>query len=483
MEPAADRTDIILDTETRKLVSGDLAWHYRILPARVSGDTLELYADASRSGQALQEELEIVLGRKVKLLPHDSELIGKALALYYIKGTSTQEAGGAVKIDIGQKDFVSELIQEARLLKSSDIHLEIYEEKCRIRLRVDGKLAERITLNKRDYPSLVNKIKIMAGMDISERRLPQDGRIFFNRNGLKFDIRVSVLPTLYGEKIVLRILGNNAMEIDLRQLGLSAIDFERYHQSIRKPNGIVLISGPTGSGKTTTLYATLKLLNKESDNILTVEDPIEYTLDGINQVQVKEDIGFTFPRALRTFLRQDPDIIMVGEIRDAETATLAIRAALTGHLVLSTIHTNSAWGTISRLIDMGIPSFLLANTLNATLAQRLVRVLCPHCKEKASVNDHVFPAGFTKKHTVTEHYVAKGCKECFFTGFRGRKAIYEIIPVDNQVSDFILENAKAVGDYFRSLGIKTLQESALDVLRSGETSLEEIYPLLLNDNY
>jgi general secretion pathway protein E/type IV pilus assembly protein PilB len=291
------------------------------------------------------------------------------------------------------------------------------------------------------------------------------------------------LPTLHGEKIVLRILGNNAGDVNLNALGLSVIDYNRYQESIRKPNGIVLISGPTGSGKTTTLYATLKLLNKETDNILTVEDPIEYTLDGINQVQVKEDIGLNFSKALRTFLRQDPDIIMVGEIRDTETANLAIRAALTGHLVLSTIHTNSAWGTISRLIDMGIPSFLLANTLNATLAQRLVRLLCLHCKQKCEVDEQVFPSSFKYRDRIKEHYIAIGCPKCFFTGFKGRKAIYEVIAVDSQISDFILSNEKNVSTYFHSMGIKTLQQSALEVMQNGETSIEEIYPFLLDEQY
>jgi len=323
----------------------------------------------------------------------------------------------------------------------------------------------------------------MAGLDISEKRLPQDGRIFFNRDEMKFDVRVSVLPTLYGEKIVLRILANSAAEVNLDTLGFSTLDLKRYKEATLKPNGIILISGPTGSGKTTTLYGTLHLLNKSTDNILTVEDPIEYTLEGINQVQVKEEIGLSFSNALRTFLRQDPDVIMVGEIRDAETATLAIRAALTGHLVLSTIHTNSAWGTISRLVDMGIPPFLLASTLNISVAQRLIRTLCSHCKEKVPMSRDVLPNNFKPINLPTEHYIAKGCSNCFYTGYRGRKAIYEVIPMDQVVSEFITNNAKQADDYFKSQLIKTLQASAFDVVCSGETSFEEIYPLLLNDQY
>jgi type IV pilus assembly protein PilB len=475
--------EILFDPENKKYISAELAWYYRIIPHVLNGDCLELYVGESQRTGSVLDELEIVLKKKVKLILSSDEAIEKALSTYYIKDSRQPDQDVAVKTDISHKDFVSELIQEAKTLKSSDIHIEIYEQKCRIRFRIDGKLVERIRLNKNEYPALINKIKIMSGIDISERRLPQDGRIFFNQGNMKFDIRVSMLPTLYGEKIVLRLLGNSATDVNLDELGFSPLDINRYKESIRKPNGIILISGPTGSGKTTTLYATLKLLNKDTDNILTVEDPIEYTLEGINQVQVKDEIGLSFSRALRTFLRQDPDIIMVGEIRDNETANLAIRAALTGHLVLSTIHTNSAWGTISRLVDMGMPSFLLANTLNATIAQRLVRLLCKHCKCKVPVTENIFPQNFKKKDSITEHFVAVGCKECFFTGFKGRKAIYEVIPVDAQVSDYILTNVKDVSAYFKSLGIQTLQESALEVLKNGETSIEEIYPLLLDEQY
>jgi type IV pilus assembly protein PilB len=467
----------------KNLITPQVAWHYRIIPFDSKDDRLECYIDETTEQAAIGNELEIVLGKKVKLVAAEQQSIEKALSTLYVSDKSTENIDIATKTQVRNKDFVSELIREARALKSSDIHIEAYDNICRVRFRIDGKLVERMNLDKREYPSLVNKVKIMAGLDISEKRLPQDGRIFFTSADSKFDIRVSVLPTLYGEKIVLRILGSSASNIDLNVLGFSAVDLDRYRMGIRKPNGIVLISGPTGSGKTTTLYATLKLLNRTTDNILTVEDPIEYTLDGINQVQVKEDIGLTFSRALRTFLRQDPDIIMVGEIRDTETANLAIRAALTGHLVLSTIHTNSAWGTISRLMDMGIPPFLLANTLNATIAQRLVRVLCPHCKRKELLDVKVFPANFKKKTSISEHFVSVGCKECYFTGFRGRKAIYEVIPVDSNVSDFILSNEKNVSGYFGSLGIRTLQDSAIEVVKNGETSIEEIYPLLLDDQY
>jgi type IV pilus assembly protein PilB len=478
----AHTLNVDLSRENKDLITAKVAWHYRVIPARKSDDLLEFYIDERSDLVATRDELAVVLGRKIKLLSVDHNSIEKALASIYVSDT-TKAIQESTVVEVKHKDFVSELIREARLLKSSDIHIETYDVKCRVRFRIDGKLIERMVLSKGEYPALINKIKILAGLDISEKRLPQDGRILFNWADLKFDLRVSVLPTLYGEKIVLRILGGSAANVNLEELGFSDVDLLRYRQSIRKPNGIVLISGPTGSGKTTTLYATLKLLNKDAENILTVEDPIEYTLQGINQVQVKEDIGLTFSRALRTFLRQDPDIIMVGEIRDTETANLAIRAALTGHLVLSTIHTNSAWGTISRLVDMGMPPFLLANTLNATVAQRLVRMLCRHCKEKVTAKENVFPPNFSKKHLITEHHVAKGCRECYFTGYSGRKAIYEVIPVDSAVADFVLNNSKNVSEYFRSIGVKTLQDSALEVLKNGETSIEEIYPLLLDEQF
>src|SRR5690606_17705513 len=256
----------------------------------------------------------------------------------------------------------------------------------------------------------------------------------------KFDIRVSILPTLHGEKVVLRLLNNDATNISLEGLGLGERDLSNYLEGVQRPSGMVLISGPTGSGKTTTLYATLKLLNKETRNIVTIEDPIEYTLEGINQVQLKEHIGLTFATALRTFLRQDPDVIMVGEIRDVETASMAIRASLTGHLVLSTIHTNSAWGTVSRLIDMGVPSFLLANTLNTTVAQRLVRLLCAECKTEVPFDGVLDPRGFKPYQRVARHFVAAGGDRCRRTGDRGRQAVYELVPIDRALAEKIKLN-------------------------------------------
>ena len=460
-------------------ISTEQAWHYRVIPVAYQNDLLELYCDLEADTETLGDELEILLGKNISLEPTAPEKVSKLLQQYYLK---EQTAAGIENLDHepSSDDFLNKLISEARKLKSSDIHIEAYEEKCRVRIRIDGMLIERYLLSRLEYPAIINRIKILANLDIAEKRLPQDGRITFKNGAEQFDIRVSVLPTLHGEKVVLRLLNNDATNIDLFKLGLSERDLHNYLEGVKRPNGIVLISGPTGSGKTTTLYATLKLLNKNTRNILTIEDPIEYTLEGINQVQLKESIGLSFASALRTFLRQDPDVIMVGEIRDPETANMAMRAALTGHLVLSTIHTNSAWGTISRLIDMGIPAFLLANTLNTSVAQRLVRLLCPHCKTAEPMDEKRYPQSFKPYYEVKTHYVLQGCDCCYFTGFKGRKAVYEVIPLDRELSELLKSGDGGVETLLKQKGIGSLSANAFDLFAAGDTSIEEIYPLLLN---
>ncbi|HIA12587.1 MAG TPA: type II/IV secretion system protein, partial [Flavobacteriales bacterium] len=420
---------IVLNVDLQQLITTEQAWHYQIIPKSVENNHLEFYVAAERAGNGLRDELEILFGKEVELDTKPSEVVKKTLSKYYRKKREGQRAQRVEITDKTTDDFLQNLIAEAKELGASDIHIETYEERCRVRFRIDGQLIERYTIDKNEYPSLINKIKIKSNLDIAEKRLPQDGRISYKSGQDKFDIRVSVLPSLHGEKAVMRLLNKDATDIDIEQLGFSERELEDYREGIKKPNGIVLISGPTGSGKTTTLYATLKILNRETTNILTVEDPIEYTLEGINQVQLKESIGLTFASALKTFLRQDPDVIMLGEIRDGETAQMAIRAALTGHLVLSTIHTNSAWGTVSRLIDMGVPSFLLANTLNTTLAQRLVRKLCNNCKEEATFNPAHYPRTFQPPKPLKTHCKPVGCDECYYTGYKGRRALYEVIPI------------------------------------------------------
>ncbi|MCC6370519.1 MAG: type II/IV secretion system protein [Bacteroidia bacterium] len=456
-----------------------------MIPVKSEKGVFEILVSDQNAHPDLKAELEIVLGKKVELKKESSHKLEQLLMINYPKAQGNNSAGNLTKetyrLNVNDAGFLETLVKEAKDLHSSDIHIETYSEKCRIRFRVDGVLIDRHKLNKQEYPVLINKIKIAASCDIAEKRMPQDGRIRYKFNGNHLDIRVSILPTLYGEKIVLRLLGSDASHINIAKLGFNPQELERYELAVKKPNGIILISGPTGSGKTTTLYATLKVINKPTNNILTIEDPIEYTLDGVNQVQLKEEIGLTYSEALRTFLRQDPDIIMLGEIRDAQTAQMAIRAALTGHLVLSTIHTNSAWGTVSRLVDMGIAPYLLASTLNLSVAQRLVRTLCPHCKKETAFNAQELPPKYRNEAPQIQ-FVAAGCQQCYFTGYKGRKAIYEVINVTKQLADFIKQNATDVDDYLKQNKIDKLQQNALQLFVAGETSLDEIYPYLINEN-
>lgn len=471
-------THIPLYPELQHVLSPQQAWHYQIIPkGRTGNDGLELYVNKELYHSSLADELEMLLGRSILLEPIDADSIQQSLGKYYRRQQSGTENA---RLGANAEDFLPVLISEAKQLGSSDIHLEVYEEKCRVRIRIDGMLIERYSIDKNDYPSLINKIKIKANLDIAEKRLPQDGRIFFQLDEMKFDIRVSVLPTLHGEKIVLRLLSNDATSIDIERLGFSEKQLHDYLEGIKKPHGILLISGPTGSGKTTTLYATLKILNQEKTNILTIEDPIEYTLEGINQVQLKENIGLSFAGALRSFLRQDPDVIMLGEIRDGETAQMAIRAALTGHLVLSTIHTNSAWGTISRLADIGVPPFLIASTLNTTVAQRLLRLLCNECKEQRPFKEEILPRTFLAPRTLSHYFVPKGCPHCHYTGYKGRKAIYEVIPIDHELAESIKINEFTIAEKLKQRNIKSLKENAFELLENGSSSIDEVYPLLLN---
>ncbi|MEO1010894.1 MAG: GspE/PulE family protein [Bacteroidota bacterium] len=454
-------------------ITADQAFHYRIVPVEDKEDGMVLKTD-NDTLEDLLAELQIVLDTPVVLQKCEKDEIQRLLSTHY---RPTKKSTNS-PLDY-TSDFLEKILWDAKQIGSSDIHFEPYEKRCRIRFRLDGKLIEQFTIDLADYPTLINKIKIRADLDIAEKRLPQDGRISINTGGTEFDIRVSSLPTLHGEKIVLRILSKDTGALDLEALGFTEKELNNYKEGIRNPNGIVLISGPTGSGKTTTLYATLKHLNDDKTNILTVEDPIEYTLEGINQVQLRENIGLDFASTLRTFLRQDPDIIMVGEIRDVKTANMAIRAALTGHLVLSTIHTNSAWATISRLIDMGVPSFLIASTLNISVAQRLVRKLCD-CKEKVPIGEHLFPESFRVPKDLRSHYIARGCNNCHHTGYAGRKAIYEILPITQELMVPIKDNHLEITDYMEQQKIGTLKQNAVQLIRDGTTSVEEVYSLLTN---
>lgn len=473
-----------IEEDSLKLLTTDQAWHYSVVPYKIDGNHVHLLTDKKNASSELVDELEIVLGKSIQLKEEDGEILKNILKKHYPKSqvsgvNSNYSVHNEHKISVQENNFIEQLVKEAKNLHSSDIHIETYGETCRIRFRVDGVLVNRHQLSKKDYPSLVNKLKIAAACDIAEKRLPQDGRIRLRLETGNLDLRVSILPTLYGEKIVLRLLGTDASHITIDSLGFSSLELERYQIGMKKPNGIILISGPTGSGKTTTLYATLKLINKSSSNILTIEDPIEYTLDGVNQVQLKEDIGLTYAEALRTFLRQDPDVIMLGEIRDPQTAQMAIRAALTGHLVLSTIHTNSAWGTVSRLLDMGVPSYLLASTLNLSVAQRLVRILCSDCKQEKYTHKTEIPKQLWHLN-LKSHFVAVGCKACYNSGYKGRKAIYEVLDVDNELVEKIKLNETHIDDYMTKRNIHKLSSNATLLYVNGETSLEEIYPYLIS---
>lgn len=472
---STDRIEI--STDTLQVLSSDQAFYYNILPKKANGSSLTFYCSPSTDKRTLTLELKVLLGKDIFLESLNDDLLQRSLSSYYVR----TEISGGLKTDmLNQEGFLETVIDEAYKINSSDIHIETTEEKGRVRLRVDGKLLERFIIKKDEYPALINKIKILANLDIAEKRLPQDGRISLKNKDQAQDIRVSVIPSIYGEKVVLRLLKKSTTEITLQELGMSAAQLADYSDGVRKINGIVLISGPTGSGKTTTLYATLNLLNKKDVNILTIEDPVEYTIDGVNQVNLREDIGLTFSRALRTFLRQDPDIIMLGEIRDNETAQMAIRAALTGHLVLSTIHTNSAWGIVTRLLDMGIQPFLLASTLNMAVAQRLVRKLCVHCKqevidesqERIPKSDFRLPLSYFKP---------AGCPRCNYTGYSGRIAVFEIIEICEELRLAVKAGRTEISDHMQERQIPKLSSSAYDLFCRGESSLDEVLPILMSD--
>jgi type IV pilus assembly protein PilB len=369
---------------------------------------------------------------------------------------------------------------------ASDIHIEPYEQSLRVRYRVDGIMFNAMNLPKKIKDSVTSRLKIMAKLDIAERRLPQDGRIKLRLNKKReIDFRVSVLPCLFGEKTVLRILDKSNLQVDLTKLGFEEEALQDFMSALNKPYGMVLVTGPTGSGKTTTLYSALNYLNKPGINIMTVEDPVEYNFQGINQVQVKEEIGLTFASALRSFLRQSPDIIMVGEIRDFETAEIAVKAALTGHLVLSTLHTNDAPSSISRLLNMGIEPFLVSSSVILIMAQRLVRKVCTQCKEEEHIPASALAKmGFSEEEAKTiKYYKGKGCPACNGSGYKGRIALYEIMPVGSEIRELVLEGASAdeVKKVAVKLGMKTLRMSGITKIKEGVTSIEEVLRITFGD--
>ena len=374
--------------------------------------------------------------------------------------------------------LVNTLLESAFRKNASDIHIEPFKTKTRIRDRIDGELVEQMSVKANVHNALITRIKILAGMNIAEKRIPLDGRYGTVIDGVTQDVRVSTIPTVYGEKCVIRLLSSaDEKARKITDLGMTDYNYEMFKSIIRCPHGVMLVTGPTGSGKSTTLYAALGELSKPNVNVVTVEDPVEKKMDGINQVQINAKAGMTFAAALRSILRQDPDVIMLGEIRDGETADIAIRAAITGHLVLSTLHTNDAASTMLRLIDMGVAPYMVASSLIGVVAQRLVKLLCPHCKEKLILND---PAdlrlvGRTER-TVVYTPRLGGCHECGGTGYHGRTAIHEIIVANNGIKELISKNATAeeIGEFARKNGTKLLRENVTDMVLAGETSLDEL---------
>jgi type IV pilus assembly protein PilB len=375
--------------------------------------------------------------------------------------------------------IVNGILIKAIKLGASDIHFEPYERTFRVRYRIDGVLRRDMALPIQIKNAMTSRLKIMAKLDIAERRLPQDGRIKLRMGkGREMDFRVSSIPVLYGEKVVLRLLDKSALQLDMTKLGFEDSSLADLKAAIHKPVGMILVTGPTGSGKTTTLYSALSELNKESENIITAEDPIEYNFMGINQVQMHEEIGLTFASSLRSFLRQDPDIIMVGEIRDFETAQIAVQAALTGHLVLSTVHTNDAPGTISRLIDMGIEPFLISSAIILILAQRLIRKVCMECREAIKVHPQLLidvgvPPDEVKSFPV---YKGKGCSLCNNTGYKGRVGLYEVMPMKEELKELVLSRASTseIKKEAIRLGMKTLRQSGIAKIKEGVTTIEEV---------
>ncbi|MBC8285300.1 MAG: type II secretion system ATPase GspE [Nitrospinae bacterium] len=452
------------------------------------------------------EDLKVSLGKNIRVVLSGEQDILESIGVHYGKGGGSamdrmvgdindEDLHGLDSLDESTehiRDMASEapviklvnhIISEAIESRASDIHLEPFDDELLLRYRIDGILHEFDPPPKRLSSAITTRIKIMAKMDISERRLPQDGRIKLKILGKDIDMRVSTLPTLHGESVVMRILDRGSLVLDLSQMGFPKKVHEQLEALILKPYGKLLVTGPTGSGKTTTLYAALSKINTPNKKIITVEDPVEYQMRGINQIHVKSQIGLNFASGLRSIVRQDPDVIMVGEIRDPETAEISIQAALTGHLVFSTVHTNDAAGAITRLLDMGIENFLISSALLGVLAQRLVRVICPECKEETPLPPTLrAEMGYLGKEEI-KVYHGKGCTACSQTGFKGRCGIYELLVIDDNIRELILKKttAQVICDQARQTGMTTLREDGWDKVIKGITTVEEILRVTLND--
>jgi type IV pilus assembly protein PilB len=496
-----------IPTEVRDMVPADVAQRYKVIPVFKNDNVLTVAMGDPLDVDTL-DGLRYVLKTNVEGVVALPEEVEKAIANYYGRATGAVEGmlqeitEGTLALpeevqqqlvadaDVSESDapiikLVSLIIMEAFRSRASDIHLEPMAKKFRVRYRIDGVLHEVDSPPKRLQSAILSRVKIMANMSIAEKRVPQDGRIQINVMGRDLDLRVSSIPTNHGESIVMRILDKAGIALGLPQLGFFADDQQVFERLIGLSDGIILVTGPTGSGKTTTLYACLNTINKPDRKIITVEDPVEYQMSGINQVQVRAEIGMTFAAALRSILRQAPNIIMIGEIRDLETAEIAVNASLTGHLVFSTLHTNDAPSAVTRLIDIGVKPFLVASSTRAIMAQRLVRKICDKCKEPYEPKESELRLlGPAAKHLAqAQLFHGKGCPDCTFTGYRGRMGIYEIFQIDDQVRHLIFEKVGAaeLRGRARELGMRTLREDGLRKVVAGLTTLEEVLRVTMGD--
>ncbi len=471
----------------------------RIIPIELKNNILKIVM-ATPEDSATIDALRVATSSDILVYAGDSKMVEDYISRFY--GQESQNINRIIE-DIGEKGFefikeeeedighLKDLASEAPIIKlvnlfitraiesrASDIHIEPFEDELKVRYRIDGVLHDVESTPKRLQAAIVSRIKIMSKLNIAERRLPQDGRIRLKVGESEIDLRVSTIPVLYGESVVMRILHKEGIVIDLGLLGFPAQALHSFNHLIKKPNGIILVTGPTGSGKTTTLYGALDKINSPDKKIITVEDPVEYQLKGVNQIQVKPQIGLNFANTLRHIVRQDPDIIMIGEIRDLETAEIAIQSALTGHLVFSTLHTNDAPSAITRLLDMGVENFLLSSTVRGILAQRLVRVICSSCKEIDSSigaeKEELKLLGIDKDVSL---FRGKGCEKCAYTGYYGRKGIFELLIVDDEIRKLILKNADSnqIRELAKQHGMRILLEDGAEKIKQGITTLSEVF--------
>lgn len=508
--PAINLSVFEIDKEIIRLIPADVAQKYQVLPISRQGATLTL-AMTDPSNVFAMDDIKFMTGYNIEPVVTSELALREAIDRYYGSTTALElkkvmddieledeeDSGLEVvededEIDVDSLESSSEdapvvklvniILTDAVRKGASDIHVEPYEKEFRVRYRIDGILHEQMTPPLRMRDAIISRIKILSKLDISEKRLPQDGRIKLKMNidgrRKELDYRVSVLPTLFGEKVVMRLLDSDKLMLDMTKLGFEEESLEKFHTAIHKPWGMVLVTGPTGSGKTNTLYSAIQQLNTPTTNIMTAEDPVEFNMAGINQVQMKEQIGLNFAAALRSFLRQDPNIILVGEIRDFETAEIAIKASLTGHLVLSTLHTNDAPSTINRLMNMGIEPFLVATSVHLICAQRLVRRVCKDCKQPITIPPQALvDIGFTDAESQEiEVLEGPGCPTCNQTGYKGRCGLFEVMEITDPVRELILTGANAVELREQALedGMVTLRKSGLAKIKSGMTSIEEV---------